>query len=503
MKLKHVLLVIVLTALAPAILFAGASRETEGPVTLTVVQPSEKTIIFDKLLPVIEQQLAEDGLDLKLDVIFVPWSDLATKTQVMLAGQDEIDLIFDAPWLHMNQMIAQGYYEELTDLLDQYGQNILRTRPQEMWDANKFDGMIMGVPLGLFFQQPHGWIVRQDLREELGFEALTTYDDVVEYAYAVKQAYPDMYPLGFDGNYSNIQYGFVNWKMLDDSDTNIRFTQALPASLMLYYRNNDGIVHNLFEEIDPKIETALGEARQFYLDGLINPDILSIKFPYDDFYNTGRAAVAPIRLFSNSRSTSQLNNLRALGGESEPVVLATEEKGNVVSNFVMDNFICLTEISENKEMSIRFLDWVNADSDNYNLVEHGIPGEDWERVGDNQWRNITGAEFGWQAYCLSWNPLYNLLPEADDPKAIEMQRLIADASYFVAGVTTGFSFNSEPVKNEIAQYQGIEAKYYPAMMNGVLDPNDAMANFRAEAAALLRSIQTELQRQIDEFRGMN
>jgi len=479
--------------------WAAGTKEAAKPVTLVVVQPSEKTPIFDDLLPVIEKGLAADGVNVTLDVIFVPWSDLSTKTQVMLAGQDQIDLIFDAPWLHMNQMIAQGYYEELTSLLNSHGPNILRTRPKEMWDANKFNGKIMGIPLGLFFQQPHGWVVRADLREKLGFSPLATYDDIVKYAYAVKKDNPRMFPLGFDGNYSNIQYGFVNWKMLDDSDTNIRFTHALPASLMLYYRNNDGVVHNMFDELDPRLDTALKEARQFYLDGLFNPDILSIKQPYDDYYNTGKAAVSPVRLFSNTHNQDYLNNLKALGGSSEPVVLATKAKGKVVANFVMDNFICVTKISKNKELSIRFLDWVNKSSDNYNLVEHGQPGKDWERVGTDKWRNISGAEFGWQAYALSWNPMYNLLPEVDDANAIAMQKLIAQADYFVKDVTAGFSFDAEPVKNEIAQYQGIEGKYYPALMNGVLDPVATMARFKAEAGPTLKKVQDELQRQVNAF----
>ncbi len=493
--LRGVLVGAAIVAMATLAGCAGGGKET----TLVIVQPSEKTAIFDSVLPVIEKNLAADGLKLKLDVIFVPWSDLATKTQVMLAGQDQIDLIFDAPWLHMNQMIAQGYYEELTTLLNKHGKNILRTRPQQMWDANKFDGKIMGIPLGLFFQQPHSWSIRKDLREGLGLQPVTTYEDLAKYAYAVKKAHPKMYPLAFDGNYSNIQYGFVNWKMLDDSDTNIRFTHAFGASLMLYYRNNDGKVHNAFDELDPKLAAAVAEARQYYVDGLINPDILSIKQPYDDFYNTGKAAVIPVRLFGLTRSTDFLNNLKAIGGTAEPVVLATKEKGKVVANFVMDNFICLTKISKNKELSIKFLDWVNKNTDNYNLVEHGVKGTDWEPVGTDKWRNITGAEFGWQAYCLSWNPMYNLLPESDDDNAIAMQRLIADSSYFVKDVTAGFSFNSEPVKNEIAQYQGIEGKYYPALMNGVLDPTTTLAKFKAEAAPLLKTIQEELQKQVDAF----
>ena len=118
MSLKKVLCLIVLGALVVAGAFANGGKEAGAPTTLVVVQPSDKTAIFDSLLPVIEKGLAADGVNVKLDVIFVPWSDLATKTQVMLAGQDNIDLIFDAPWLHMNQMIAQGYYEELTSLLN-------------------------------------------------------------------------------------------------------------------------------------------------------------------------------------------------------------------------------------------------------------------------------------------------------------------------------------------------------------------------------------------------
>jgi putative aldouronate transport system substrate-binding protein len=73
------------------------------------------------------------------------------------------------------------------------------------------------------------------------------------------------------------------------------------------------------------------------------------------------------------------------------------------------------------------------------------------------------------------------------------------SSYFVKDVTAGFSFNAEPVKNEIAQYQGIEGKYYPALMNGVLDPAATMAQFKSEAAPLLKKIQDELQTQVNAF----
>ncbi len=54
-------------------------------------------------------------------------------------------------------------------------------------------------------------------------------------------------------------------------------------------------------------------------------------------------------------------------------------------------------------------------------------------------------------------------------------------------------------KTEIAQYQGIEGRYYPALMNGVLDPTTTLAQFKTEAAPLLKKVQDELQRQLNAF----
>jgi ABC-type glycerol-3-phosphate transport system substrate-binding protein len=108
MSSKKVLCILLLAGFVAVEAFATGGQEAGKPVTLVVVQPDQKMPIFDNLLPVIEKGLQTDGVNVKLDVIFVPWSDLATKTQVMLAGQDNVDLIFDAPWLHMNQMIARA-----------------------------------------------------------------------------------------------------------------------------------------------------------------------------------------------------------------------------------------------------------------------------------------------------------------------------------------------------------------------------------------------------------
>ncbi|MFC5649155.1 hypothetical protein ACFPYJ_08430 [Paenibacillus solisilvae] len=40
------------------------------------------------------------------------------------------------------------------------------------------------------------------------------------------------------------------------------------------------------------------------------------------------------------------------------------------------NFIAIPKASKNKERAMMFLDWVNANEENYTLVEHGVEGTD-------------------------------------------------------------------------------------------------------------------------------
>lgn len=169
-------------------------EEKLDPVTLRIMLPGDKPSDYDEVKAEIERRLA-DTLNVKIDITYVSWTDLSTKTQVSLAAGEDYDLIYDAPWLHLNQMISAGYYEPLDELIEKYGPTLKSTRPQQMWDANKFDGKIMGVPLGIFMVQGHSYLIRKDLREELSLPPITTYEGLTEYAYKVKEKYPELSPI--------------------------------------------------------------------------------------------------------------------------------------------------------------------------------------------------------------------------------------------------------------------------------------------------------------------
>ena len=114
------------------------NTKKNAEVTLKIYMPGDRSADFDKIKEEAEKRMA-DTVNVKLDVVFVPWADLATKTQMVLASGESVDLIFDAPWNGIQNKINAGNYEPLEELLKKYGQDILKTTPQKMFDANKFE----------------------------------------------------------------------------------------------------------------------------------------------------------------------------------------------------------------------------------------------------------------------------------------------------------------------------------------------------------------------------
>jgi len=83
----------------------------------------------------------------------------------------------------------------LDNLLPQHAPHVLDVRPKLMWEANKFNEKIYGVPLGQFSYQGRSWYIRKDLREKLGLSPVKTMADLETFLKEGHKAYPDMVTL--------------------------------------------------------------------------------------------------------------------------------------------------------------------------------------------------------------------------------------------------------------------------------------------------------------------
>jgi len=473
----------------------GASSAKLDPVTLKIVVPGDRPADMDAVIKEAERRMA-DTINVKLDLVFVPWSDLAQKTQVMLASGEDVDLIFDAPWLHMDQMISAGYYEPLEELLDQYGQDAVKVRSQQMFDANKFQGHIYALPLGNTHLAGRTYLVRKDLREKYGLPPIQTYDDLINFAYKVKENEKDIVPLLAYGQSGQKDVSWGAFRAFMEYDPQLLRSDALGQSLVLYYKNNDGKVYNLFDEMEPRVWSWIEDARKLYTDGLIHPDILAIK-DVDSVINSGKVAVAVYNEFGVPSSISAALAQNSPGAELEAVTFIKMEKGQNITNFKQANFQAIPKVSKHKERAMMFLNWA-ADKDNYDLLAYGIEGQNYEKIGDDQYKQI-GSGYSYFPYAWIWNPTTDRLNAGFDGESIKHYQFNKDASNLTPSILTGFSFDPAPVINEISLYNATEDKYYNSLFDGVTDPDETWAKFKKEAEGNAKKIQVELQKQIDAF----
>jgi putative aldouronate transport system substrate-binding protein len=475
-----------------------AKAQSEAPVTLKITMPGDRPADMNKIIAEAEKQMAAEGLNIKLNLVFIPFTDLKQKNQISLASGEDNDLVFDGPsWGFVNNVTA-GYYEPLDDLLAQYAPEVISLRGEDMMDANKVKDQIYGIPMLATYKQGQHYNIRKDLREALGFEEITTWDELVKYAYAVKKNYPQIIPFAGGALGSQVGQSIATFPFkMDDADVEyIRMTNALPTSLMLYYKNDDGKIYNFFDDPDPIIMGKIKEARTLYQNEIIDPDVLTTTDVNNKVFE-GKAAIASSGDFVPE--DSKVNSLKNIDPNAavETVVLADMTPGFIMTDMSAKNFLCLASVSKHKEAAIQFLNWTTK-GDNYDLLAYGIKGVNWEPIGDKQYK-VLGSSYRWFPYAWIWNPTQDRIAASATETEFKWEEFFRNSSNFKLSKLTGFTFDSSPVANEIAQDANISAKYYAAIFNGVVDPEAYLAKYKSEDYNNLKAIQNELQKQIDAF----
>jgi len=476
--------------------FNTAAAEQLPLVELKIMVPGDRPADMDKVLAEIESRAA-DTLNVKINLIFIPWSDLGDKTRLTLETGEDVDLIFDAPWLHMDQMISQGLYEPMDDLIAEYGPHLLATRPEQMWEANKWDGKIMGLPLGDTFGGTRSYYVRKDVREALGIEPLKTHADLVSFLYAVKEQMPEMIPYSMDKGALDNNWSSWYLEQLDPDANGVNHSPGgVGMSFLFYTEGKDGTqVKNICDDPNEEILGIWKEARQLYLDGIINPDILASNQLGEEQFKSGKVAC----IVNNAAQVqpSILADLKNVVPEGEIEVFSewdyTPKKHT--SDFKLYNFLCVAKVSQNKERAVQFLDWAVSSQDNYDLFAYGIEGVNFEAVGDKQYTPLQGyAQF---QYVWVMNPMQDRLDARYTPEDMEILLFFRSGDNFEKSKLSGFSFTSDAVASEMAIFSDVESKYMPAVGHGVIDPDETLASIKAEAYDAMIKIQAELQKQLD------
>lgn len=172
---------------------SGAAGEAGGePYTVTMVlngtqQPDEERIEAKV------NEILEKELNARLDLVVLPWASASQQLQLMLAGDEKIDIFYTNATSAV-QYMHSGQIMDMAGLIDQYGTNLKGIFGEDTLKGNSVDGFVYGVPTQIERGSIPAIFMRKDLVEKYGIDtsAIKEPKDLEPVFEKVQAGEPDM-----------------------------------------------------------------------------------------------------------------------------------------------------------------------------------------------------------------------------------------------------------------------------------------------------------------------
>ena len=282
-------------------LTSGVSTDKE--VTLKMYLIGDKPADFDEVYNKVNSIMKEE-INATLQVNFIPWSDLATKYQLLFQSGEDFDLIFTASgWGYYSQVATKNGFLELTeDMLQEYAPNIYASEPEEGWSQAKIDGKVYMIPNDKNEYGTNVFGVRGDLMAKYGFDSITSYDQLEAFMDAVAAGESSNgIKVIANGGGQNLQWPY----MLEKYGFNT-ISGAPTPTLGFDVNDNSGEVF-AFVDTDEYLEYAT-KMKEFADKGYWAADSISSKATRNDDFEAGKTAVMVWNLGSVANSVKEMNN---------------------------------------------------------------------------------------------------------------------------------------------------------------------------------------------------
>ena len=180
----------------------------EEPYTVKIVCVGDATTEACEEVSKAVSEITMEKYGVNVELVRLSYGSFQQEVNLMLASGEKLDLFPNFSFTTMSAS-ATGQIIPLDDLLAEYGQDILDVVPEEDWGVETFGGQIYAVPNGKEHAEGFGFVCRTDMLEALDYDidSIKTDDDVEGLLAAVKEKYPDVYPLVSDNGQMSYYMG--------------------------------------------------------------------------------------------------------------------------------------------------------------------------------------------------------------------------------------------------------------------------------------------------------
>jgi len=413
--------------------------------------------------------------------------DIGAWTQqvnLLLAGNEPVDLLVTSSFFNYSSQVAKGQLLPLDDLLPKYAPTIQDTMEHAIFNSTKIGGKMYGVPSIRDTAADHGISVRKELMDKHGltFDNVKAYADLDPIFQKIKDNEPGVYPLvqrsQTNGIANELVRGYIDY--LGDT----------PGVLII--ENQDLTVVNLYET--QLYKDALQQARKWYQAGYIMPDAATTQEGNNSLIKAGKGFSYLSNMKPGFAAQETTVNGREMVTASIVPPISTSDSG---TGFM----ISIPKNTQDADRAAQLLNLLYTDKDVANLIANGVEGKHYVNAGNGQ---IKAPEGGSDYVFNQWEVGNNSLAkvwEGMDPSIWEQTKEFNKNSTFSKAL--GFSFDSSPVKTEVAAVLNVNNQYKAGLESGTIDPSKLDEFVRKLKDAGLDKIVAEKQKQLDEWAQAN
>lgn len=453
--------------------------KAEKPVELiwyTIGTPQKDV---DKVMDEVSKYTKEK-INATVKMKMIDFGDYTQKMQVMAASGEPMDILFTSSWaFDYVQNARKGAFMELDDLLKNEGKGIVETLDPAFLEGSKVDGHNYAIPANKELPAQEVWRFNKELLDKynLDISNVRSMESLEPLLKTIKENEPGITP------YAMVK-DFVPLMPFD------YLIEKLPMAVKI--DTKDYKVVNILETQEAK--DALKTVHKFYQEGYISPEAATTT-SVDDLYKSGK-------WFMDRASTQPFADNLWSASYGYPVVSTPAGDPYIYNWSVMGSMQAISANSKYPEKAMEFLNLLNTDPVLRNMVDSGIEGVHYEKVGDNVMKNLDESKnYDMPTFSLG-NLMITYLNEGDPENKWDEFRKFNDSG--INAPLLGFNFDTSKVTTELAAVQNVKEEYWSALMTGTVDPDQylpkAIEKFKA---AGIDKIIAEAQKQIDEWRASN
>jgi len=437
---------------------AGSTQPASSDGSVQELEPYEINWYYvDGPAPDLDLVLAEvnkyltDKINATLKITRIDWGDVETKFPLVMASGEKIDLTFTSNWANdFRPNVAKKAFLELNDLLEQYGQDIKKVLPQSFIDGATINGKLYALATNKEIAEQPAYLINNAFVEKYGFElsAIKSYKDIEPMLKTMKENEPDSFGLSIGG---------LTTTMVPLSFD--RILEGVPGSV-----DKNGDTTKIINEFETaEMQDYFATMRNWYQTGYIRKDAATVANPAEDA-KTGKwfARTVSYTPYAELNFNRDWNLSLSAVPIQQPMITTGSTNGAMLA---------IPRSSENPERVMMFLNLLYTDSKLYNMLAYGIEGTHYVKTDDNTVELAPGVDPSNRKYASSTWEYGNMFLQhlfKGDPTD-KWAKYEAFNQSAVPAPTLGFSFDPQPVMNEITAVRNAWNQYIPALAVGSID----------------------------------